>query len=160
MEPGDSNILRRRGPNLSRLKLSNGDSKILKTVDGAVDDEEEGPSITDHGPVQFREYLSALKWWDEEYRYALLCIIFAILLAMLLRRYDNELEPELPFGLNLDMVVVAMMTGVRVGLKAITEASISQGAWIWVSANYQRRLGNRHARLEDFKRFDEASRGL
>ncbi|KAF4507618.1 hypothetical protein G6O67_004097 [Ophiocordyceps sinensis] len=42
---------------------------------------------------------------------------------------------------------------------SIVESCICQGAWIWVSKSHQARTRNR-ARLEDFKLFDEASRGF
>ncbi|KAI8631042.1 hypothetical protein F5Y19DRAFT_463416 [Xylariaceae sp. FL1651] len=49
------------------------------------------------------------------------------------------------------------MSVYRLALKAIIETCISQGAWIWVSGF---RKGKTEAKLEDFKMFDEASRGL
>ncbi len=52
-----------------------------------------------------------------------------------------------------------MTTVVRVSMKGIVESSISQGAWIWVSSERQKRCKH-HARLQDFRLFDEASRGL
>ncbi|KAI1119140.1 hypothetical protein F5Y14DRAFT_438199 [Nemania sp. NC0429] len=45
----------------------------------------------------------------------------------------------------------------RIALRAIVETCVSQGAWIWVSSF---RKGETEARLEDFKMFDEASRGV
>ncbi|KAI0596517.1 hypothetical protein F4775DRAFT_594201 [Biscogniauxia sp. FL1348] len=45
----------------------------------------------------------------------------------------------------------------RLALKGVVETCVSQGAWIWVSGF---RKGRTEARLEDFKMFDEASRGL
>ncbi len=49
------------------------------------------------------------------------------------------------------------MSVYRLALKAIVETCVGQGAWIWVSGF---RKGNTEAKLEDFKMFDEASRGL
>ncbi|KAI0539744.1 hypothetical protein GGR58DRAFT_512122 [Xylaria digitata] len=49
------------------------------------------------------------------------------------------------------------MSVYRLALKAIVETCIGQGAWIWVSGF---RKGKKEAKLEDFKMFDEASRGL
>lgn len=49
------------------------------------------------------------------------------------------------------------MSVYRLALKAIIESCIGQGAWIWVSGF---RKGKTEAKLEDFKMFDEASRGL
>lgn len=75
-------------------------------------------------------------------------------------QFDDELEPNFG-GLALNTVIIAIMTVYRVALKAIVETALSQGAWIWVSASRQRRGKNTTpARLEDFKMFDEASRGL
>jgi Protein of unknown function (DUF3176) len=155
----ESGVRRRRGKGKAPPNGTKINPEKLKTHDGALDDDDGLVSVTDHGPVKMREYLSAMKWWDEEYRCALVCITGSVLLGLMLRHYDNQLVPDLPWGLNFDMVIVAIMTGVRVALKSIVEASISQGAWIWVSAAYQQRR-SREARLEDFKVFDEASRGL
>ncbi|KAI1827489.1 hypothetical protein F4861DRAFT_536056 [Xylaria intraflava] len=49
------------------------------------------------------------------------------------------------------------MSVYRLALKAIVETCVGQGAWIWVSGF---RKGKTEARLEDFKMFDDASRGL
>ncbi|PHH69719.1 hypothetical protein CDD80_6550 [Ophiocordyceps camponoti-rufipedis] len=57
------------------------------------------------------------------------------------------------------MIVIAITTLIRVALGSIVESCICQGAWIWVSKSHQRRTNN-IARLEDFKLFDEASRGF
>ena len=154
--------VRRRRLQRKKTSLGNpapgGHQFLPDTHDGPVDDDEETGPLVPRPPVTRREYFSALRWWQEEYCCALACIIGSTLLGLLLRRYDNQLVPDLPFG-NFDMAIVFMMTVVRVALKAIVEASISQGAWIWVSEARQRR-GRSHARLEDFKLFDDASRGL
>lgn len=127
--------------------------------DGAVDDEDDDELKSSRRPITRREYLLALRWWHDEYRYAAVCVASVALLGLLLRRYDQQPVPDLPFGIGFDMVIVAMMTSVRVALTAIVESSISQGAWIWVSEARQRH-GRGHARLEDFKLYDGASRGL
>ncbi|OAA73444.1 arginase family protein [Cordyceps fumosorosea ARSEF 2679] len=57
------------------------------------------------------------------------------------------------------MVVIALVTISRVAMGNIVEACISQCAWIWISKSHQRRT-HTVARLEDFKLFDEASRGF
>ncbi|KAB5578350.1 hypothetical protein GE09DRAFT_1199650 [Coniochaeta sp. 2T2.1] len=91
--------------------------------------------------------------------FALVCCGTAIGLVFLLQHYNNRQVPEFFWGLQLDTVIIALVTVVRVALGAIVESSISQGAWIWVSEASQRR-SDHHARLDDFKLFDEASRGL
>jgi hypothetical protein len=154
MEPPGSAVRRRRVKKTTPLRVNH----RLTFHDGTVDDEDFGP-VQPKGRVTFTEYLKALCWWTDEYRCAVVCILGSVLLGLLLHRYDDQLVPNLPFGLNLDMVIVAMMTAVRVALKGIVESSISQGAWIWVSEARQRRSKEK-ARLEDFKLFDEASRGL
>lgn len=131
----------------------------LAAHDGAVDDEDDDERKSPRRPTTGKEYLLALRWWHDEYRYAAVCIASAALLGLLFRHYDQQLVPDLPFGINFDMVIVAMMTSVRVALKAIVESSISQGAWIWLSGARQSR-GRGHARLEDFRLYNEASRGL
>jgi hypothetical protein len=105
------------------------------------------------------QYIQALQWWYNEYRCAAICVVGAILLGLLLHQYDGHLVPVLPLGIQLEVIIVAMMTAVRVALKSCVESSISQGAWIWVSGARQQRCRTK-ARLEDFKKFDEASRGL
>ncbi|OIW26081.1 hypothetical protein CONLIGDRAFT_717714 [Coniochaeta ligniaria NRRL 30616] len=83
----------------------------------------------------------------------------AVGLVFLLQHYDRREVPDLAWGLQLDTVIIALVTVVRVALGAIVESGISQGAWMWVSEASQKR-SNHHARLDDFKLFDEASRGL
>ncbi|KAH8682211.1 hypothetical protein BX600DRAFT_492281 [Xylariales sp. PMI_506] len=108
-----------------------------------------------------RTIRSTLGWWKEEYIYCAFCLSAAAGLLALLIEYDGKLEPRLGAGLEFSTVMIAIMTIFRVALKAIVEASLSQGAWIWVSAARQRRKSKTEpARLGDFKMFDEASRGL
>jgi hypothetical protein len=115
------------------------------------------PSVSDLR----RTIRSTLGWWKEEYIYAAFCLSAAAGLVALLASYDGALEPDLGAGLKLSTVTIAIMTIFRVALKAIVETSLSQGAWIWVSASRQRRKKTAEpARLEDFRMFDEASRGL
>ncbi|CAJ2500554.1 Uu.00g034070.m01.CDS01 [Anthostomella pinea] len=78
-------------------------------------------------------------------------------LLALLYLFDGKLEPDWNSDLQFSTVIVAMMTVFRLSLGGIIETCISQDAWIWVSAF---RKGRTEARLEDFKMFDEASRGL
>ncbi|KAI1818186.1 hypothetical protein GGS20DRAFT_344398 [Poronia punctata] len=47
----------------------------------------------------------------------------------------------------------------RIGLRAIVEICLSQGAWLWVSC-FRKGKEEARANLQDFKMFDEASRGL
>ncbi|PNY24902.1 Uncharacterized protein TCAP_05162 [Tolypocladium capitatum] len=131
--------------------------------DGAADEDEENNlrrrSTTTDPPRAKRRYISSFRWWADEYRCALLCMVGLAVLAVVLWHFDGKLAPDLGPGMELDMVVIAIMTLVRVTLGSIVEACICQGAWIWVSKSHQTRTQN-EARLEDFKVFDEASRGL
>ncbi|KAK3694909.1 hypothetical protein B0T22DRAFT_86784 [Podospora appendiculata] len=115
-----------------------------------------GPGTRQH---HARKYFSSASWWQEEYWCALLCVVTATSLALLLHHYDDQVVPELGWGIQIDTAIIALVTVVRVSMKAFVETAVSQGAWIWVSEMSQRRC--RHsARLSDFKVFDEASRGL
>ncbi|KXH68792.1 hypothetical protein CSAL01_00060 [Colletotrichum salicis] len=128
--------------------------------DGAVDDDdntEEGPPR----PLPKSDYKSLYKWWNDEYRLVVVCIIGAIVLGIIFKSYNGEPIPQLMNGkLDFDVIIVAMFTCVRVAMSGIVETSISQSAWIWVSEARQRRTNDSRARLEDFKIYDEASRGL
>ncbi|KAK3336707.1 hypothetical protein B0T19DRAFT_396425 [Cercophora scortea] len=97
--------------------------------------------------------------WQEEYFCALLCLATATSLGVLLHHYDEQVVPELGWGVQIDTAIIALVTVVRVSMKAFVETAVSQGAWVWVSEAAQRRDGH-EARLKDFKVFDEASRGL
>ncbi|KAK2770326.1 hypothetical protein CKAH01_14815 [Colletotrichum kahawae] len=88
------------------------------------------------------------------------CIIGAIALGIIFKIFDEELVPVLPLGVDFDVIIVAMFTCVRVAMSGIVESCISQAAWIWVSDARQSRTHDMRARLEDFKIYDEASRGL
>ncbi|KND91177.1 hypothetical protein TOPH_04169 [Tolypocladium ophioglossoides CBS 100239] len=105
-------------------------------------------SATD--PRAKRRYISSFRWWADEYRCALLCMVGLAVLAVVLWHFDGKLAPDFGPGMELDMVVIAIMTLVRVTLGSIVEACICQGAWIWVSKSHQTRTRNK-ARLEDFK---------
>lgn len=139
----------------------------LKTHDGAADeennqdDEHESRNrlLGSHFSQNKRVYLAAFRWWTDEYKCAVICALSIILLAILLWYYDGKIAPHISPGLELDMVVIALVTITRVAMGNIVEACISQCAWIWISKSHQLRTKT-HARLEDFKLFDEASRGL
>jgi hypothetical protein len=117
------------------------------------------PSVSDLE----RTIRSTLGWWKEEYIYCGVCLVAAAGLVTLLAQYNGQLEPRFGTGsgLELSTVIIAVMTVFRVALSAIVETALSQGAWIWVSAaRQQRKKKTEPARLEDFKMFNEASRGL
>lgn len=132
--------------------------------DGAADEDDFADENTPEKrsttkPRAKRRYISSFGWWADEYRCALLCMVGLAVLAVVLWHFDGKLAPDFGPGMQLDMIVIALMTLVRVTLGNIVEACICQGAWIWVSKSHQTRTQNK-ARLEDFKVFDEASRGL
>lgn len=106
-----------------------------------------------------RAYFVALQWWADEYKSAIICGLSIIILSIVLWYFDGKLVPRLSPGLDLDMVIIALVTISRVAMGNVVEACISQCAWIWISKSHQIRT-NTVARLEDFKLFDEASRGF
>lgn len=75
----------------------------------------------------------------------------------MLGAFNGKVEPSWTRDIQLSTVLIAIMSIYRIALKAIIESCVSQGAWIWVSGF---RKGTTEAKLEDFKMFDEASRGL
>ncbi|KAI1489776.1 hypothetical protein F5X96DRAFT_679525 [Biscogniauxia mediterranea] len=92
-----------------------------------------------------------------EYLYCLICLGAAAGLIALLYLFDGKLEPDWNSNLHFSTVVIAVMSIFRLALKGVIETCVSQGAWIWVSGF---RKGRTEARLEDFKMFDGAARGL
>lgn len=121
-----------------------------------------GDHVADLHPRRGRQwdYFSAMGWWTDEYFYASVCVVTAGCLGVFLDQYDNHVVPETLFwGIQIDTVIIALITVVRVSLKAFVESAVSQGAWIWVSQASQMRCKH-EAKLADFKLFDEASRGL
>ena len=62
-------------------------------------------------------------------------------------------------GFQLDTLIIALVTLIRVSLKGVVESVVGQRGWLWVSEEAQRRKG-REARLQDWKVWDEASRGV
>ncbi|TQV96951.1 arginase family protein [Cordyceps javanica] len=131
--------------------------------DGAADEEyhtEEADNLLSRKNERGRRaYLVALQWWADEYKSAIICGLSIIILSIVLWYYDGKLVPSLSPGLDLDMLVIALVTVSRVAMGNVVEACISQCAWIWISKSHQQRT-NTVARLEDFKIFDEASRGF
>ncbi|KAI1743369.1 hypothetical protein F4680DRAFT_445242 [Xylaria scruposa] len=87
----------------------------------------------------------------------LVCLAAATVLVVLLCVFNGKLEPSWNNNIQLSTILIALMSVYRLALKAIIETCVGQGAWIWVSGF---RKGKTEARLEDFKMFDEASRGL
>lgn len=128
------------------------------THDGAVDDDDdnEGPPR----PRPESDYKFVSKWWHDEYRLVAVCIAGAIALGIVFQHYDRQMVPRLWLDVDFDVIIVAMFTCVRVAMSGIVESCISQAAWIWVSQARQARERDMRARLEDFKIYDEASRGL
>jgi hypothetical protein len=137
----------------------------IELQDHALEDGEQEQRGSRHEPLaasrfcRANKYLRAAAWWEDEYWCSAVCLATAAGIVLLLHHYDNQLVPELIWGIQIDTAIIAMVTVVRVSLKAIVEAAISQGAWIWVSDSSQRRSSH-HARFADFKLFDDASRGL
>ncbi|KAI0431531.1 hypothetical protein F5Y09DRAFT_304356 [Xylaria sp. FL1042] len=120
---------------------------------GSLLSDEPIPSAQELG----RTLRSTLAWWQDEYVYCLICLAAAIALVVLLFTYNGRVEPSWGIDMQLSTILIAIMSVYRLALKAILESCISQGAWIWVSGF---RKGKTEAKLEDFKMFDEASRGL
>ncbi|KAK3393681.1 hypothetical protein B0H63DRAFT_555011 [Podospora didyma] len=136
----------------------------FETIDLEPDLEKQEPQPDPNAPKKrrhrARKYFSSAAWWQDEYWMLGVCVATAACLAVLLRQYDNRVVPEdLGFGLQVDTAIIALVTIVRVSLKAFVETALAQGAWIWVSEMAQRRCKH-NARLSDFKVFDEASRGM
>ncbi|KAK1987551.1 hypothetical protein LZ30DRAFT_745746 [Colletotrichum cereale] len=100
--------------------------------DGAVDDDdddEEGPPR----PLPKHDYRAIYKWWNDEYRLVVVCILSAIALGIIFKKFDKKVVPQLSGNIDFDVIIVAMFTCVRVAMSGIVESSISQAAWIWVS---------------------------
>ncbi|KAI0473743.1 hypothetical protein GGR56DRAFT_547729 [Xylariaceae sp. FL0804] len=104
-----------------------------------------------------RTVLSTIGWWKEEYFFCVVALATAAALIALLYLFDGKLQPDWNSDLQFSTVVIFIMTAFRLSLKAVIENCVSQAAWIWVSSF---RKGKTEARLEDFKMFDDASRGL
>ncbi|EFQ31896.1 uncharacterized protein GLRG_07040 [Colletotrichum graminicola M1.001] len=99
--------------------------------DGAVDDdddEEEGPPR----PLPKHDYRAIYKWWNDEYRLVVVCILGAIALGIIFEKFDQRVVPQLRGNFDFDVIIVAIFTCVRVAMSGIVESSISQAAWIWV----------------------------
>ncbi|KAK3329518.1 hypothetical protein B0H66DRAFT_526903 [Apodospora peruviana] len=97
-----------------------------------------------------RKYFSSLAWWKSEYWYAIVCVAAALCLSMLLRAYNNQVVPELDWGIQIDTAIIAIVTIMRISLRAFVDAAFSQAAWIWVSEMCQRKCKHT-AYLSDFK---------
>ncbi|KAJ6782100.1 hypothetical protein PWT90_09735 [Aphanocladium album] len=153
--------LQRRHPHRSTTAFSRG---LSFNHDGATDEENASQEESNHLLSEKiergrRAYLVALQWWADEYKSAIICGLSIIILSIVLWYFDGKLVPRLSTGLDLDMVVIGLVTVCRVAMGNIVEACISQYAWIWIAKSHQLRTKT-VARLEDFKLFDEASRGF
>jgi hypothetical protein len=109
---------------------------------------------------QIRAYFTLLfKWWHDEWVSTFLCLLVTAMLVLLLVKYDGQPVPDLLGDWQLDTFVIAMTSVIRVSMGFIVESSMSQAAWIWVSKARQGRCKHK-AKLQDFKLFGDASRGL
>ncbi|KAK1969263.1 hypothetical protein LY78DRAFT_700934 [Colletotrichum sublineola] len=100
--------------------------------DGAVDDDDDGEEGPPR-PLPKHDYRAIYKWWNDEYRLVAVCILGAIALGIIFRKFDKRVVPQLRGNIDFDVIIVAMFTCVRVAMSGIVESSISQAAWIWVS---------------------------
>lgn len=153
--------LRRRVPKHS---IESERPSVLLTHDGTADEENSTSQERSHllsSKIERgrRAYFVALQWWADEYKSAIICGLSIIILSIVLWYYDGELTPRLSPGIDLDMLVIALVTLCRVTMGNVVEACISQCAWIWISKPHQLRTKT-VARLEDIKLFDEASRSF
>ncbi|KAK4647658.1 uncharacterized protein QC761_103360 [Podospora bellae-mahoneyi] len=135
--------------------------------EGFVMEESNSPGGGEGGRRRRRKYYSSFSWWKEEYVYAGLSVVAVVGLAGFLRTYDGQVLPQ-EFGwsgISFETGVVALVTAMRLCMDAYVGSAISQGAWLWVSESAQMRRkggedGRCGAKLEDFGKFDAASRGL
>ncbi len=157
----DGQPARRTGPfSISRhVSLDRFEDINLQDVEALKDHPPEEDTEDERELRRFARYVTIFQWWRDEWFYTIVCTVFAAGLTVLLVKYDGEVVPDLIGGLQLDTFIIAMTTVVRVSMKGIVESSLSQAAWVWVSKARQKRCKHR-ARLQDFKLFDEASRGL
>lgn len=139
--------------------------RAIHTQDGAADD-----GASDHGDIEDtlmvpktrgvrQGRIAAFASWTEEYVCAGICTLSIVMLSMILWHYDGKENPRFAPGVQLDMIVIALVTISRVAMESIVEACISQYAWIWISHSHQQRTKT-HAKLGDFRLFNEAARGL
>lgn len=157
----DTSSVRRRRPHSPDLP-----GPFISTQDGAADqyDSIELDDLTEPFVVPTTRkarsyYKTAIQPWNDEYTCVAVCLLSIIALALVLWHYDGKQNPKFAPGVQLDMIVIALVTTSRVAMESVVEACISQYAWIWISGSHQRRTNTR-AVLKDFKLFDEAARGL
>lgn len=139
--------------------------RMINTHDGAADDVESDHSDADESLMVPKHrgsrqgHLTAFASWTDEYLCAGICTLSIITLSLILWHYDGKENPRFATGIQLDMIVIALVTISRVAMESIVEACISQYAWIWISHSHQQRTKT-HAKLGDFRLFNEAARGL
>lgn len=139
---------------------------FIVTQDGAADqydsielDDLNKPLVVPKTRKASSYYKTAIQPWNDEYTCVGVCLMSIIALALVLWHYDGKQNPKFAPGVQLDMIVIALVTTSRVAMESVVEACISQYAWIWISDSHQQRTNTRAA-LKDFKLFDEAARGL
>ncbi|KAM7193569.1 Protein of unknown function (DUF3176) domain containing protein [Naviculisporaceae sp. PSN 640] len=134
----------------------------FETIDLGGDLEKQRPK---HRPrpkslvAKGRRVVSSAAWWKAEYWYACVCVATLVLLCMVLKKYDNQVVPELGGGIQMDTLIIAMVSVIRITMKAIVGAALSQAAWVWLSEKQQQKCKH-PAYLRDFSIFNGASNGI
>ncbi|KAL7620429.1 hypothetical protein AAE478_009424 [Parahypoxylon ruwenzoriense] len=119
-------------PNLSE----NQDIEASANADSSSESSSLNFSVPSAGELE-RTVLSTLGWWKEEYLYCGACLAAAAGLVALMALYDGQPEPDWENAnhLRLSTVVVAVMTGFRLALKAVIETHLAcVGAFITILA--------------------------
>lgn len=151
------NVTRRRKTGSDRKNSTDRSREQMWPANDGAGDDSEQRRVEGAGTEWARAIVP--RSWAEEYRSAFVAIGAVLALGLILWHFDHKLSPEFGAGLDLDTIVIAIMTVLRVALGSIVESCLSQAAWIWASKSHQLCKKNVF-RLEDFKLFDEASRGF
>ncbi|KAI0421798.1 hypothetical protein F5X98DRAFT_370427 [Xylaria grammica] len=147
----------------SRVRIwprQNGRTSVTSDAESDPGNQPDSPLFSSSGSLPSNEPIPSVEQLGRTLRSTLaylVCLAAAAALVVLLSTFNGRLEPSWGDNIQLGTVLIAIMSVYRLALKAIVEACVGQGAWIWVSGF---RKGKTEAKLEDFKMFDEASRGL
>lgn len=80
-----------------------------------------------------------------------LSAISFVVIAIVLKIYDGNTSPELPYDLTLNAIISVLATICKACLIPVVAAAIGQLKWCWFQAKSRK--------LQDLQSFDDASRG-
>lgn len=90
-------------------------------------------------------------WWGNEFLSCLVSLLATIAIIIILRVYENKPLSDGPQSITLNSLLAIFITIADVGLLLLLSEALSQMKWVWFKEDARP--------VQDFEKFDQASRG-